>query len=127
MRNCQKGFTYPLTLSILFSMCLFLTMSAELLLTERKIAVEVAAIQQQDYYFIAALKKTEQDFQSKNMTYSGLYFFENATVSFTTASSGVPQQQKVTFTVKLNNRPTVEGYGFYDINQKKMVKWMKKN
>ncbi|OCA91099.1 hypothetical protein A8F94_04360 [Bacillus sp. FJAT-27225] len=124
MRLYQKGFTYPVTLSILLSMCLFLIMTAEILLIEKKVAIELAAIQQQDYYFLTALKKTEREFQSKGIITAGEYIFDKGTVTYT-VSPATNGQHLVTFIVLLTEGTPIQAQSYYNINQKKMVKWFK--
>ncbi|CEG27843.1 competence type IV pilus minor pilin ComGG [Bacillus sp. B-jedd] len=126
LRN-EKGFTYPLALAFLLAFSVFLAMSAELLLIQEKMAKETEAALLEEYYLLSSLKKTEKMLRQE-ATYpnNGNFLFEKGFAQFT-ISPDAQGVQKVTLIVTIKDSHTVEGYGFYDPVQKKMIKWMEKN
>jgi len=126
LRN-EKGFTYPLALAFLLSFSVFLAMSAELLLIQEKMAKETEASFLEEYYLLSSLKKTEKMMrQEGGHPIKGNYLFEKGFAQFTIMPDA-QGMQKVTLIVTIEGSHTVEGYGFYDPVQKKMIKWMEKN
>jgi ComG operon protein 7 len=128
MYKDEKGFTYPITLSLLLSMCILLGASSELLLVEQKMAREAESMYLQEYYLLSSLKKVERSLQDGNGTpVSGNHYYSEGAVQYQTVTES-GGGLKVTFRVWVHhNTDFFEGYGFYNPNQKKMVKWMEKN
>lgn len=126
LRN-EKGFTYPLALAFLLAFSVFLAMSAELLVIQEKMAEETEVTLLEEYYLLTSLKKTERVMQQEAVPpANGSYLFEKGIARFT-ISPDTQGMLKVTLNVTIKGSHTVEGYGFYDPGQKKMIKWMEKN
>lgn len=123
----QKGFTYPLTLSILIVFLIFFSTRVEQLLLDRKIFHETKVILQQEYYLNVSVKKVEKFLQTENpLQASGTFQFQSGNleyqVDFPSANS-----QKVTLTLHLDSGNSTVGYAFYDRKAKKMTKWVEIN
>ncbi|WP_409270641.1 competence type IV pilus minor pilin ComGG [Neobacillus sp. SCS-31] len=127
MPKGNGGFTYPLTLAVLLAISVTLTAASELLLIETRMAKEIETIQIQEYYMISSLKKIEKSFQEGSGTATGGSFAYRRGLVAYTVSTASPGTLKITISVKVDGAIPVEGYGYYDIPLKKMVKWMEKN
>lgn len=122
----NHGFTYPLTLSILFIFLLFFSFSYTQLLSERKMARETKIIWQREYYMFSSAKKLEKDLQSRiPIPSNGTFQYQLGRMDFQ-VDLPVNQIEKVTFTFYLNSGEITFGYGYYDINSRKMIKWLEK-
>ncbi|MCM3765262.1 competence type IV pilus minor pilin ComGG [Neobacillus niacini] len=119
----EHGFTYPLTLCLLLLFLLFFSIQTERLLSERKLAHETAIVMQEEYYFLASVKKLEETFQTNgSLPVKGTYTYKKGWMDFQTeAPSGYTQ--RVTFTLSLNTGEKVTGRGLFDTRTKKLMKW----
>ncbi|ETI67329.1 competence type IV pilus minor pilin ComGG [Neobacillus vireti] len=124
MKNNQQGFTYPLTLCLLFLFIMFFSMHIERLQTERMLAHETAAILQQEYYFLSSVKKIEVIFQSGGSIPSkGTIIYLNGTMNYQ-AETPSGYVQKVIFTLRTKEEESIIGRGFFDTRTKKLIKWV---
>lgn len=123
----EKGFTYPLVLMMIILFCFFFTYQLQFYLSEKKFFHESAVILKQEYYMHTAVKKIETALQgSLNSTGSGQYKFQTGLAIFRVESYS-SNLLKITITIKLNTLEEIVGYAYYDINQKKMTKWVERN
>jgi hypothetical protein len=123
----EKGFTLPLTLSILIAFILFLSLQVEQLLTDRKMFQETKSIFQQEYYMLSSIKKIEKKLSSGELLPSKgkmAYLDGNMDYQIDLPSGNT---QKITLTLVLNSGGSAWGYGYYDKNAKKIIKWVEKN
>lgn len=124
----QKGFTYPLTLSLLIVFLFFFSIRGGQLLNERRLFHVTQVLQQQEYYMLTSERKTRQLFQSGGTSAltDGTFTYQYGTMNYhTDPPSGTTQ--KVTFTLQMNSGEVTLSYAFYDINTKALVKWIEKN
>lgn len=122
----QRGFTYPLTLSILIVFLFYFSTHVEQLLEERKMFHETKIILQQEYYTLVSVKKMEKILQSQTLLGKGTLTFRYGKMDYLAAlPSGNTQQ--ITFTLYLQSGQSSLGFGFYDSNSKKLIKWVEKN
>ncbi|XJZ26207.1 competence type IV pilus minor pilin ComGG [Bacillota bacterium Lsc_1132] len=125
----QKGFTYPLTLSLLIVFLFFFSIRVEQLLTERKFMHNAKIMLVQEYYMLTTEKKMEKVLQSGDGTSvptSGSFVYREGQMNYQIEPpSG--NTQKITFTLQLTSGEVTYGYGYYDINTKNLVKWIEKN
>ncbi|MCQ6278085.1 competence type IV pilus minor pilin ComGG [Bacillus sp. EB600] len=127
MSKNQKGFTYPLTLAILITFLIFFSIQVQQLLTERKMHQETKIILQQEYYMLTTVKKMEGKLQSGDLVETkGTFQFLNGYVDYQ-ADLPSGSTQKITFTLHLHSGETAVGFGYFDKNLKKLVKWIEKN
>lgn len=127
MTSNENGFTYPLTLSILIIFLLVFSLQAEQLLTERKMYKETRTILQQEYYMLLSVKKIEKAIQTNGpIQAGGSIQYHYGSIDYLPEAPSV-NIQKITFTLHLNTGEATHGYGYYDTNLKKMVKWVEKN
>jgi len=127
MNISEKGFTYPLTLCVLIIFLMFFSMHIDQLQSARKLANEQLTLLQEEYYFLASVKKTEELYQTNGaLPAAGVFTYEKAAISYKseTPSSSI---QKVNFTLSLNSGPTVIGIGYFDTRSKKLAKWVEAN
>jgi competence protein ComGG len=127
MIKSQKGFTYPLTLTILIAFLIFFSNQVEQLLTEKKLFRETKIILQEEYYMFISVEKMESKFQSgEPIAANGSFQFLSGNVNFK-ADLPTGNLQKITFTLKLPSGETATGFGYFDQNAKKLLKWVEKN
>lgn len=125
MAKGEGGFTYPLALAVLLAISVSLAASSELLLIENKMSKETETIMLQEYYMVSTLKKIEKSMREGTVAGGSLVYRRGlAAYSVSSASPGL---LKITISVNVDGGVPVEGYGFYDITLKKMVKWVEKN
>jgi len=126
IRN-QKGFTFPLTLSILITFLIFFSVRVEQLLVEQKTFHETSIILQQEYYMNASVKKLEKILQTEDpLPANGKIQYKFACMDYR-VDSATPPTLKITFTLHLNTGETSRGFGYYDTGTGKMVKWVERN
>jgi hypothetical protein len=127
MKNNENGFTYPLTLSVLIVFLIFFSVNVEQLQSERKMAHETKKILKQEYYMMSSAKKIEKRIQNgDSIQTNGVFIYKGGKVDYL-SSSPLDGIQKVTFTLQLESGEVASGIGYYDINVKKMSKWVEKN
>ncbi len=127
MIHNQKGFAYPLTLSLLIIFFIFFSIRVEQHLTERKFTYNTKISHMQEYYMLTTSKKVEKILQTGDgTTTSGSFAFRDGTINYQIdPPSG--SIQKFTLTLQLKSGETVYGYGFYDTVSKKLTKWVEKS
>jgi hypothetical protein len=127
MKNNENGFTYPLILSVLIVFLIFFSFSVEQLQSERLMAYETKKILKQGYYMMSSAKKIEKRIQNgDSIQTNGVFNFKDGKMDYV-PSPPLDGIQKVTFTLQLESGEVASGIGFYDINVKKMSKWVEKN
>lgn len=128
MINNQKGFTYPLTLSLLIVFLFFFSIRGGQLLNERRLFQVTQVLQQQEYYMLTSERKVRKIFQSggSSAVADGTFTYQHGKMNYhADAPSGTTQ--KVTFTLQMNSGEVTLSYAFYDINTRALVKWIEKN
>jgi hypothetical protein len=127
MLQNEKGFTYPLILMMIILFCLFFTYQVQFYLSEKKFFHESVVILKQEYYMHTSVKKIETALQGNLLSLGlGQYDFQSGESSFRVESYS-SNLLKITITIKLNTLEEIVGYAYYDINQKKMTKWVERN
>lgn len=127
MKNNENGFTYPLTLSVLIVFLIFFSVCVEQLQSERKMAHETKKILIQEYYMMSSAKKIEKMIQNgESIQINGVFNYKDGKMDYlpTPPLDGI---QKVTFSLQLESGEVASGIGYYDINVKKMSKWVENN
>lgn len=129
MIHNQQGFTYPLTLSLLIIFLFFLSIRYEQLLTERKIVENSRTMMKQEYYLLLSVNKISKSLQSGNegiLQASGSFAYREGKVNYQ-VSAPVGSTEKVTFTLLLNSGETRTVSGYFNLDSKKLVKWVESN
>ncbi|MGG1679836.1 competence type IV pilus minor pilin ComGG [Neobacillus sp. NRS-1170] len=127
MKNSQSGFTYPLTLCLLILFLIFFSIHVEQLLTERKMVHETGTILQEEYYFLSAVKKMENLFQSVGaIPLKGTLVYQKGNMGYQ-AETPAGYVQKVNFTLTLYSGETAYGIGYFETRTKKLIKWIEMN
>ena len=126
MKN-QRGFTYPLTLSILLSFLIFFSIQVDQLLADEKMFHETKNILLEEYYMFISIKNVEGKLQTgETIAQKGTFPYLNGYVSYQ-ADLPSGSTQKITFTLQLPSGETTVGIGYFDKNLKKLTKWVEKN
>lgn len=126
IRN-EKGFSYPLTFCVLLLAFVVLSIHFELYISEKRIIKESVTMLKQEYYFLSAMQWTEELFlQEDHGEVSGVYSFSDGEVSYHSVKVA-DSLYRVTFNLALKNLPEITGFGYYDKELKKMIKWNEKN
>jgi hypothetical protein len=127
MLKNEKGFTYPYVLMMIILFCFFFTYQVQFYLSEKKFFHESAIILKQEYYMHTAVKKIETALKSNLLSLGfGKYDYQTGQAIFRVESYS-SNLLKITITIKLNTLEEIVGYAYYDINQKKMTKWVERN
>ncbi|OLS41704.1 competence type IV pilus minor pilin ComGG [Bacillus sp. MRMR6] len=124
MRNNEKGFTFPLTLTITLLFLIIFSYRLEQLVTERRLSHETAIIIQQEYYYHSSVKKLEKVLQSGGTIQpKGSYSFTNAHIAYQTENL-IGTTQRINFTLTMASGETSSYRGIFDLHLKKLVKWI---
>jgi hypothetical protein len=127
MLKNEKGFTYPFVLMMIILFCFFFTYHVQFYLSEKKFFHESEIILKQEYYMHTAVKKIETALKGNLLSPGfGKYDFRAGQAIFRVESYS-SNLLKITITIKLNTLEEIVGYAYYDINQKKMTKWVERN
>lgn len=122
----ERGFTYPLTLSILLLISLLLTVHLELYLNEKRIIAEENVLLKQEFYFFRTLKHVEELLRGNESSVSGVLSFHNGYVAYQTKLLS-EEQVEVTYQMYLEDEYELTANSFYDKNIDRMTKWVEKN
>lgn len=126
IRN-EKGFSYPLTFCVILLAFVVLSIHFELYISEKRIIKESVTMLKQEYYFLSAMQWTEELFLKENHEeVSGVYSFSDGEVNYHSVKV-TDSLYRVTFTLVMRNLPEITGFGYYDKELKKMIKWNEKN
>lgn len=87
---------------------------------------ESKVIFQQEYYMLSTVKKVENMLQSGKAVQAGTFHYQLGSVSYL-ADAPSDSVQRITFSLKPHSGATGLGYGYYDTNTKKVIKWIEKN
>lgn len=125
MKN-ERGFTYPLTLSLLLSFLIFFSIQIDQLLTEEKMFHETKKILLEEYYLLISIKNVERKLKlGESIAQKGTFSYQSGYVNYT-ADSPTGSTQKITFTLQLPSGETFVGIGYFDKNLKTLTKWIEK-
>jgi hypothetical protein len=123
----ERGFTYPLTLSLLLSFLIFFSIQVDQLLTEEKMFHEQKKILLEEYYMLISIKNIERNFKSgQPIAQKGTFSYLKGNVNYA-ADLPTGSSQKITFTLQLPSGETFVGTGYFDKNLKTLTKWVEKN
>ena len=127
LRN-QKGFTYPITLSLLILLSTTLTIQIEQYITEKRMLTETETILKQDYYFLSTIELLQSKIAiSDPMPTIGFLDFNDGQISYTIVELSERELEiKLILTMKRGNGE-VEGSAFYDKSLGKIVAWNEMN
>lgn len=124
MEKKENGFTYPLTLMMLLLFLLFFSMKIEWLVSERKMSQENSLIMLEEYYYLSSVRKIEKLYQSGSIIPAkSTIVFEKGSMVFQ-SDKPIGTSQSINFTLHLNTGETVIARGYFDINSKKLTKWL---
>lgn len=122
----QKGFTYPITLCMLLLFSSLILIYTQQYLNEKKMAHESKTILNEEFYFLSSVRKIENQLRNgEPINNSGILSFKEGKVDYIKEDLGV--SLKITFTITLNTGEKAIGFGYYDKNLKKLIKWVEKN
>lgn len=128
VRN-EKGFTFPLTLCIILLVSVLLTIQLEQYLSEKRLMRESELILKQEYYFLSSMKDAathlEQMVDADELP-TKVNLFSDGEVEYRTEKL-TESLFKVTFDLKMESLPVLTGFGYYDKEEGKMIKWIEKN
>jgi hypothetical protein len=122
----ERGFTYPLSLSVLVIFSLFLLILVEQNVIEKRFFKETETILVVEYYLQAAVVEAEQLLIKDELPQIGKFEYRDGEVRFSRRllSHGL---EEITFTLKLETGEQWIGMAQYDQGQQKVVKWIEKN
>jgi hypothetical protein len=124
MRNNEKGFTFPLTLTVTLLFLIIFSFRVEQLVTERRLAHETAVILKQEYYYHSSVKKLEKVLQAGGPIQSkGTFLYTNGSMVYQTETP-IGTTQRINFTLTMDSGETSSGRGIFDLHLKKLVKWI---
>jgi len=89
-------------------------------------AHESKTILNEEFYFLSSVRKIENQLRNgEPINNSGILSFKEGKVDYIKEDLGV--SLKITFTITLNTGEKAVGFGYYDKNLKKLIKWVEKN
>ncbi|MFO1443487.1 hypothetical protein KDN24_09735 [Bacillus sp. Bva_UNVM-123] len=127
IRN-EKGFTYPLTFCVILLFSVLLTVYIEQFLAEKRLYREAETVFKQEYYFLCSVIHVENEMQQldENALPTGNLIFTDGEVEYGVEKL-TDNQFKVSFNLRMEDLPIVLGFGYYDKEVGKMIKWIEKN
>lgn len=126
LRN-EKGFTYPLTFSIILLAAVLLTIHIEFYLSEVRFYKESETILKQEYYLLSSMKQMESILLEENSEYySGEFTYSDGVVHFHTSQISETVYM-TTFNLILGTNSKITGYGYFNTEEGKMFKWIERN
>lgn len=126
LRN-EKGFTYPLTFSILLLAAIVLTMHIEFYLAEVRFLQESENLLKQEYYLFSSKKRVEAILLSEDEAlYSGIFTFSDGDIQYETAKLSDTLYMS-TFYLRLGDINGAVAYGYFDKGEGKMIRWIERN
>lgn len=128
MVHNEKGFTYPLTFCILLLVSVLLSIQLEQYLSEKRFMRESELILKQEYYFLSSIKQAENQLRQMidDELPTGVSHFSDGEVAYSTEKL-TDSLFKVTFDLNMASLPVLSGFGYYDKEEGKMIKWIEKN
>jgi hypothetical protein len=127
LRN-EKGFAFPVSLSILLASCLSLLILLGQNVSEARLLNEKEQILKQDYYLLSSVKRLERhlgDMGEEETLQPGSFIFKEGTVTYTmTELAG--SLFEISFTLAIGSQKPIVSYAFYDRDRGKMIKWTEK-
>ncbi|WP_306009028.1 competence type IV pilus minor pilin ComGG [Bacillus sp. MMSF_3328] len=127
LRN-EKGFAFPVSLSILLASCLSLLILLGQNVSEAELLNEKEQILKQDYYLLSSVKRLERhlaDVEEDETLQLGSFIFKEGTVTYSmTELAG--SLFEISFTLAIESQKPIVSYAFYDRDRGKMIKWTEK-
>lgn len=125
LRN-QKGFAFPLSLSMIVIVSMFVVIHTEQYLIEKKIAYETEKILREEYYFLHSVRNLETKLlNGETITNSGGVILKDGRVDYLKEDLGATI--KFTLTQTLSTGEKAVAFAYYDKNKKRMNKWVETN
>lgn len=100
-----------------------------MLLTERKFIYNTRITYMQEYYMLTTEKKIEKLLKSGGsnaLPVNGTFSYREGLMEYSTAPP-VGSTQKIEFTLHLNSGEVTKCYGYFDIYDNTVLKWIEKN
>jgi hypothetical protein len=127
LRN-ERGFAFPVSLSVLLASSLFLLILLGQNVTEAGMLKEKELILKQDYYLLSSVKRLErklQDSGEEEILKPGSFIFKEGTATYTITELAGSLFQ-ISFTLAIEKQRPIVSYAFYDRDRGKMIKWTEK-
>ncbi len=114
LRN-QKGFAFPLSLSMIVLVSMFTVIHTEQYLIEKKIAFETEKILKEEYYFLYSVRHLETKLQNdETLTNSGWFILKDGRVDYLKEDLGAAI--KFTLTQTLSTGEKAVAFAYFDKN-----------
>ncbi|QED48614.1 competence type IV pilus minor pilin ComGG [Cytobacillus dafuensis] len=127
MLQNERGFTYPLTFCFILLAALVLSVQIDSYLSEVRFLKESEAILKQEYYLLSSMKRVENILiEGDEELFSGFFTFTDGTIRYET-SQLTATLYMVTFNLKIGSYPDIKGFGYFDEESGKMIKWVERN
>ncbi|MBT2677526.1 hypothetical protein J7E38_00860 [Bacillus sp. ISL-35] len=107
-------------------MSFFFLILTEQYIAEKKFAKETETIRLQEYYMLSSMKEAELLLREGNLPASGILYYKFGKVGFQSRSISAFVDE-VTFTLELDSGEKGVGFGQYDKEKGRMIKWKEKN
>ena len=123
MIKCQKGFIYPITLSVyLLVICFFLVITG-IFINEKKTYKDSKLLLVQEYYFMSTVKELEGELQSDNYKLSGEYRYRKGEVTYSIEQIS-DILLKVEYRLYADKADPIIAYSYFDREENRMTKWV---
>ncbi|MGG0716517.1 competence type IV pilus minor pilin ComGG [Robertmurraya massiliosenegalensis] len=94
---------------------------------EKSLQFELAEFERNQFMFMQSFKKVENQLSNtEEVEKTGIFYFENGTVTYQINELDSTQLQ-ILFRLVTSTGAELEGFGYYDQNLEKMVKWLERN
>lgn len=125
MLRDEQGFTFPLSLCLLLLFSTFLIIHTELYLNEKRIYHETETILKQEYCFLSAVRRLEEQMEINGTIGTGIYFLQDGTISYQEEDMG--NTTKINLTLSLQSGEQGIAFLYFDKSSKKLIRWVEKN
>ncbi|MDQ0269422.1 competence type IV pilus minor pilin ComGG [Cytobacillus purgationiresistens] len=126
MLSNEKGLVYPLALIMMVILSLLLSIHLELYISEKRILHEGKKLLQQEYYFFNSLKRVEDELLINSFALlSGKYQYNGGRVEYTVKEIA-HSLLEVKLVIKMDSSKDIVGYGYYDRDLQRVIKWIEK-
>lgn len=105
---------------------MFLLISTEQYVAEKRFAKETEVIRLQEYYLLSSMKEAESLLRLESLPGTGAFNYQNGVVTYQKQMLSANIEQ-ITFILKLKSGEEVTGIGKYDKVKGEMVNWVEKN
>lgn len=119
----QKGFIYPIALSIYLLVISFFLVITGIFINEKKTYKDSKLLLTQEYYFMSSIKELEGELQSGKYNLSGEYRYRKGEVTYSIERIS-DILSKVEYRLYTDQEAPIIAYSYFDMEENRMTKWV---